>query len=162
MYLLSAWRCAVVLGTLYTSINVDANPVISLTNEYHYKATKSFCMRIKIKGLFPIGIRKRRVSPSPQYVCVLSRSVVSDSAILWTAACQAPLSMWIPQARILEWVAILFSRGSSPPRDQTQVSRFAGGLFTTEPPGKSDIDVVIYLVVFSLHSLLKSVIQILS
>ena len=29
---------------------------------------------------------------------------------------------WISQARILEWVAISFSRGSSPPRDQTHVS----------------------------------------
>ena len=28
----------------------------------------------------------------------------------------------ILQARILEWVAISFSRGSSPPRDQTHVS----------------------------------------
>ena len=28
----------------------------------------------------------------------------------------------ILQARILEWVAILFSRGSSQPRDQTQIS----------------------------------------
>ena len=27
------------------------------------------------------------------------------------------------QARVLEWVAISFSRGSSRPRDQTQVSR---------------------------------------
>ena len=30
------------------------------------------------------------------------------------------------QARILEWVAISFSRGSSQPRDRTQVSRIAG------------------------------------
>ena len=35
----------------------------------------------------------------------------------------------IPQARILEWVAISFSRGSSSPRDQTQVSRIAGLCF---------------------------------
>ena len=34
----------------------------------------------------------------------------------------------IIQARILEWVA--FSRGSFQPRDRTQVSLFAGGLFT--------------------------------
>ena len=34
------------------------------------------------------------------------------------------------QARMLEWVAVLFSRGSSQPRDQTQVSRIAGGFFT--------------------------------
>ena len=34
------------------------------------------------------------------------------------------------QARILEWVAISFSRGSSRPRDQTQVSRIVGSHFT--------------------------------
>ena len=34
------------------------------------------------------------------------------------------------QARVLEWVAISFSRGSSWPRDQTQVSRIAGRRFT--------------------------------
>ena len=28
------------------------------------------------------------------------------------------------------------SRASSQPRNQTQVSHFAGGFFTTEPPGK--------------------------
>ena len=35
------------------------------------------------------------------------------------------------QARTLEWVAIPFSRGSSQPRDQTQVSHIAGGFFTS-------------------------------
>ena len=34
------------------------------------------------------------------------------------------------QARLLEWVAIPFSRGSSRPRDQIQVSCIAGELFT--------------------------------
>ena len=37
------------------------------------------------------------------------------------------------QAKILEWVALSFSKGSSRPRDQTQVSSIAGGFFTTEP-----------------------------
>ena len=32
--------------------------------------------------------------------------------------------------RILEWVAYLFSRGSSPPRNQTRLSHIAGGFFT--------------------------------
>ena len=36
----------------------------------------------------------------------------------------------ILQARILEWVAIPFSRGSSQPRDQTQVSYIADRFFT--------------------------------
>ena len=37
----------------------------------------------------------------------------------------------ILQARILEWVAIPFSRGSSQARDRTQVSCIAGGFFTS-------------------------------
>ena len=34
-------------------------------------------------------------------------------------------------ARILEWVAFPFSKGSSQPRDRTQVSHIAGGFFTS-------------------------------
>ena len=37
----------------------------------------------------------------------------------------------ILQTRILEWVAVVFSRGSSQPRDRTQVSHVAGGFFTS-------------------------------
>ena len=48
----------------------------------------------------------------------------------WTVACKAPLSMGILQARIREWVAMLSSRGSSQPRDQTQVSHLARRFFT--------------------------------
>ena len=43
------------------------------------------------------------------------------------------------QARILEWIAISFSRGASGPRDQaclSGVSCITGGFFTAEPPGK--------------------------
>ena len=36
----------------------------------------------------------------------------------------------ILQARIVEWIAILFSRGSSQPRDQTQASHIAGRFFS--------------------------------
>ena len=42
----------------------------------------------------------------------------------------------ILHARILEWVAILFSRGSSQPRDGTQASCTVGGFFPVESPGK--------------------------
>ena len=37
----------------------------------------------------------------------------------------------ILQARLLQWVAFPFSRRSSQPRDQTQVSHIAGGFFTS-------------------------------
>ena len=52
--------------------------------------------------------------------CVLSCN--QFFALLWTVACQAPLSMGIFQARILEWVAMPSSRESSRPRGGTCVS----------------------------------------
>ena len=42
----------------------------------------------------------------------------------------------ILQARILEWAAFFFSRGSFQPKDQTQVSHIAGGFFTSWATGK--------------------------
>ena len=45
----------------------------------------------------------------------------------------------ISQARILEQIAISFSRGSSRPRDWTSAPALAGRLFTTEPPEKPHI-----------------------
>ena len=54
-------------------------------------------------------------------------------------SCQTPPSVRISQARILVWVAISSSRGSSRPSDQTRISCVSctGRFFTTEPPGKS-------------------------
>ena len=43
----------------------------------------------------------------------------------------------ILQARILEWIATPFSRGTSQPRDWTLVSWIAGGFFITWATGKS-------------------------
>ena len=42
----------------------------------------------------------------------------------------------ISQARILKWAAISFSRECSWPRIEPMSLALAGGLFTTEPPGK--------------------------
>ena len=51
---------------------------------------------------------------------VLSHSVVSDSLRPpWAVAHQAPLSLGIPEAGILEWVVMPSSRRSSHPRDRT-------------------------------------------
>ena len=57
-------------------------------------------------------------------------SVMSDS--LWPHGCSLPGSSvhGILQARIMEWVAIPFSRRYSWPRDQTWVSCIEGRLFT--------------------------------
>ena len=64
------------------------------------------------------------------YVCV--HSVAQLCLTLWNSMdWDTPGSSvcGIFQARILEWVAISISRGSSGPRDQTWVSRTAGRLY---------------------------------
>ena len=50
------------------------------------------------------------------YMCMLSHSVMSNSVQPHDSSVHGIL-----QGRILEWVAIPFSRGSSRLRDQTQV-----------------------------------------
>ena len=62
-------------------------------------------------------------------VKVKSLSRVRLFATPWTVAYQAPPFHGILQARILQWVAISFSRGSSRPRDRTQVSSIPGRCF---------------------------------
>ena len=56
----------------------------------------------------------------------------------WTVAHQAPLSVGFPrkEARILEWVAIAFSRGLSHPGTELACPALTGRFFTTEPKGK--------------------------
>ena len=69
-------------------------------------------------------------SYSPCALC----SVLAFSIGKWKWKSLNPDSWWvhgIPQARILEWVAIPFSRESSHPRDQTQVSCIAGRFLTS-------------------------------
>ena len=62
-------------------------------------------------------------------MCV-SCSVTSDSCDPMHCSLHVgPSVHGASQARVLEWAAIPFSRGSSQPRDGTQVSRVAGGFF---------------------------------
>ena len=80
-----------------------------------------------VMHFFPLGSHSlNQVSESE------SHSVVSDSLRPpWTITVHGIL-----QARILGWVAVPFSRGSSQPRDWTQVFLIADGFFPAEPQGK--------------------------
>ena len=64
-------------------------------------------------------------------VCVcVSHSLVSDSLLPMDWSPPDSSVHRILQVRILEGVAMPFPRGSSQPRDQTQVSCIADGFFT--------------------------------
>ena len=51
----------------------------------------------------------------------------------WIISSQVSSVSGISQARILEWVAISFAKGSSWPKNETYVSCIASEFFTTEP-----------------------------
>ena len=92
----------------------------------------------KNTGVFAVSSSKGSSRPRDwtHVSCIVKVKVESLSSVQlfatpWTVTHQAPLSMGILQARILEWVAMPFSRGSSQPRDQTQVSHIASRYFTT-------------------------------
>ena len=61
------------------------------------------------------------------------------------------------QAILLEWIAISFSRGSSQPRDWTQVSRVETDALLSEPPGKSSCIICLITIPFLEGSEIKPV-----
>ena len=82
-------------------------------------------------------INKRWYAHTMKYFCCC---LVTKSCLTLcdSMGCSLPGSSvhGISQAKILEWVAVSFSRLSSQLRDWIHVSCLAGKFFTTEPPGK--------------------------
>ena len=84
-------------------------------------------------------------SGQPNYIFLLNHSlaIVEKVAQSYPTLCD-PVDCGPPgffvhgifQARILEWVAIPFFRGSSQPRDQTQSPALQANSLPSEPPGK--------------------------
>ena len=110
----------------------------------------SFCIAAAAKSLqscltLLLANKKERSMPSKKlnFIKFFFR-IENKKTLLKVLATQSLLNLWDPlchsrpgssvhgilQARILEWVAMLFSRGSSWPGDQTWVSQIAGRFFT--------------------------------
>ena len=84
-----------------------------------------------LQGLFPTqGLNESPMSPALAGGFFTTGGLVAKSCLTLCdpVNCSLPDSSvhGIFQARILEWVAISFSRGSSPLKDRTWVSSFAG------------------------------------
>ena len=88
---------------------------------YSFSLTESLCYTLETNKALLINyeLNWTEVAQSCPILCDPVDSSPPDSSV-----------HGILQARILEWVAISFSRGSSRPRDQTHVSRVAGRFFT--------------------------------
>ena len=97
---LTEWR-----GETHTIIWTDAEKYLTKVNTFHDKSVKVLVVQLCLTLWNPMG-------------CSLPGSFTWNSL------------HGILQARILEWVVIPFSMGSSQSRDQTHISCIAGRFFT--------------------------------
>ena len=74
------------------------------------------------------SLTKQHISIFTTKIHCESESLLVMSDSLRPMDCIVHGILW---ARVLEWVAFPFSKGSSQPRDRTQVSHIASGFFTS-------------------------------
>ena len=103
------------------------------------------CSVLLVKGL---RILEGRRETYATYACVRAKSLQSCPTLCYSLEHSPPGSsvLGILQARILEWVAMPSSRGSSRPRDRTRVlmsPTLTGGFFTTSATWKACMHVSI-------------------
>ena len=143
-----------------TIFNSFSSPCKKFLNENHLWIFPNFifcCIWEIFKNIFmflclcvlqhSLWLRGIRVPYQKKYY-ILDVYIKYEKKVKFVQSCT---TLWTPmddtvhgllQARILEWVAFPFSRGSFQPRDQTQVSHIAGISLPAEPPGKPYISYI--------------------
>ena len=100
----------------------------------------SICREFRVNSLCSwslLWIRQKHIKPTEQYKQVMKRKWKSLSCVLTLHDCMDyHIVHGILQARILEWAAFPFSRGSSQPGDQTQSPTLQADSLPAEPQGK--------------------------
>ena len=109
----------------------------------HGCSTSGFPVLHYLPGLLQTHVHWVGDAIQPSCLFLLSTTILPTPRIIFhviVKVTQPCPTLWDPmdcivhgilQARILEWAAFPFSRGSSQPRDRTQVSHIAGGFFTS-------------------------------
>ena len=104
---------------------------MNLSANYEEKGIFSSCKRASMRNLHDEWLNALFLKLGTRWANKSSARLQDTSEVKWNSLWPHEYSVHgILQARILEWVAVPSSRGSSQPRDQTQVSRIAGGFFT--------------------------------
>ena len=137
-------RCSTVEGVLYVrSVNTAWFLALCFVSVYLYVNVVFFQFKFSHQP-FTNAIMTLQSFALKRTMFLFRSSVASNSwrphglqhvrlpsfTVSWNLLKLCPLSRWILQARILEWVALPFSRGSSWPRDPTRVSYIASRFFT--------------------------------
>ena len=142
-YSILAWRIPMDRGGCQPTVHRVANSWTQLSNKVHHYYTynsliqemfmyiqyKGVVLVIKIKETLPFSTTEMSLEGiMPSEIKVKVKVGQSCSTL------RDPIDYTVHgilQARILKWVAFPFSRGSSQPRDRTQVSHIASGFFTS-------------------------------
>ena len=112
------------------------NDYKSLTN--HTQPNHIHLRPFLLQPLLTLTKGQSSLTPQPIWLLATKSKKIYTLAWKWKSLSRPTLCdpmdytvQGILQVRILEWVAFPFSRGSSQPRDQAQVSHIAGGFFTS-------------------------------
>ena len=105
---------------------------VSLSISLYIYTHTTYGPYIHMYNIWTIYISSQIQQKLGRYMSEVSEVTQSCPTLCDLMDCNLPGSLvhGILQARVLEWVAISFSRGSSHPRDRTRVSCTAGGRFT--------------------------------
>ena len=103
-----------------------------VNNREEHSSTHQQIIGLKIYIAWPCPSDKTKLPPQSVSLIMESKIFQLCPTLCNPVDCCLPRSSihGIFQARVLEWVANSFSRGSSQPRDQTWVSHIAGICFT--------------------------------
>ena len=172
--LLTLFRCLSVLLTQKMVYLIYSYLACSLIFEYFYSLYSKYCQHRSRCLLFTLSIMQERPKyiSSAQARCLLfiwslfllfcflwgifvlcKLHLLNKSSLKVKVAQSCPALCdtmdytvhGILQARILEWIAFPFSRGSSQPRDRPQVSCIAGRFFTSWATGEAQVFLASYL-----------------
>ena len=131
------------LVALDTLLNLSVLPIILPTQWVTIIVMISVAFRLnklmypkRQKSKWDILLREQLMNLLLKELLVWMKVKVKSLSLVWLFTTPWIVAHGIFQARVLEWVAISFSRGSSWPRDQTRVSSIAGRGFTSVLPGK--------------------------
>ena len=132
--------CAYMCVCICTCIAATAKSLQSCPTVWSHMYMYIVDLRIVVVMFYKVIEKIAPLSPGKISICCVHAYIVAQLCLTLCNPMDCSLSgssvHGILQARILEWVAMPSSRGSSQPKDQTQVSRIPCRFFTIWATGK--------------------------
>ena len=144
VYLKLKWNLSDIMNRWFASLQIEVSFLLWKQNVSRANVVKVKEVRMKTQE-YNRKERAFNTEDYAKYTNIVTISLImydgqTAEELMLTAARQAPLSMGILQARILVASILPSSRGSSQPRDKTQVSCIAADCLPSESPEKPHVN----------------------